>query len=141
MQRQCPQKIKICDPFSKFALPNGSIWASRLQIIAQFGRNEVLRFQEFGKIITVQTGRKSKEEKSPNRKSFANKCHRGLPNIHLLVDQVCGNRIFCGIVPGGKDFFPEEKPPGGVALLSPLLFGVLLALGYSIHHVVSSTAQ
>ena len=111
------------------------------KIIAQFGRNEVLRFQEFGKIITVQTGRKSKEQKSLIRTIFANKCHRGLPNIHLLVDQVCGNRIFCGIVPGGKDFFPEEKPPGGVALLSPLLFGVLLALGYSIHHVVSSTAQ
>lgn len=44
-------------------------------------------------------------------------------------------------MPGSEDLLPEEEPPRRVALLRPLLLGVLLALGHSIHHVVIATPQ
>ena len=59
----------------------------------------------------------------------------------LLVDEVGGHRVFGGVVPRAEDFFPEEESPGGVPLLGSLLFGILLALTDSVHHMVSSATK
>ena len=59
----------------------------------------------------------------------------------LLVDEVGGDGVFGGIVPGGKDLLAEEETPGRVALLRALLLGVLLALADGVHDVVAATAQ
>lgn len=50
----------------------------------------------------------------------------------LLVDQVGCHRVFGRVVPRAEDLFAEKQPPGGVALLSPLFFGVLFALKIQI---------
>lgn len=63
------------------------------------------------------------------------------PSHNLLVDQVCGYKVICWVVPGVEDLLPEEQPPGGVPLLGALFLGVLLALGDGIHDVVIAAAQ
>lgn len=44
-------------------------------------------------------------------------------------------------MPGREDLFAEEEPPGCIAILGPLLLGVLLTLGDGVHDVVTATAQ
>ena len=63
------------------------------------------------------------------------------PPDGLLVDEVGGDLVVPGVVPGREDLLPEEQPPGGVPLLGALLLGVLLALRHSVHHVVVPAAQ
>ena len=60
---------------------------------------------------------------------------------HLLVDEICSHRVLCGLMPWSKDLLPEEQPPWGIPLLGSLLLGILLTLGNSVHHMVSTTAQ
>lgn len=60
---------------------------------------------------------------------------------YLLVDEVGGNVVVGGVVPGGEDLLPEEQPPGGVSLLGALLLGILLTLRDGVHDVVAAAAQ
>ena len=60
---------------------------------------------------------------------------------HLLEDEVGSHLVFTGVMPWGKDLLAEKQPPGGIALLGTLLFGVLFTLGDGIHYMVPSTAQ
>lgn len=68
-----------------------------------------------------------------------------LPELHpsydLLVDEVCSYGVPSRVVPGCEDLLPEEQPPGGVTLLSALLFSILLTLRHSVHHVITAAAQ
>lgn len=68
-----------------------------------------------------------------------------LPKLHpsddLLVNEIGGHVVLTRIVPRGEDLLPEEEPPRRVALLCSLLFGILLTLRHSIHHMVIATPQ
>lgn len=68
-----------------------------------------------------------------------------LPKLHpshdLLVNEIGGHIVLVRVVPRSEDLLPEEEPPWRVALLRSLLFGVLLALRHSIHHMVIAAPQ
>lgn len=59
----------------------------------------------------------------------------------LLVDKVSGHAVLSRVVPWCEDLFPEEQPPGCIALLSPLLFSILFTLRHCIHHMVLPAAK
>lgn len=59
----------------------------------------------------------------------------------LLVNEIGGHIVLTRVVPRSEDLLPEEKPPRRVALLRSLLFGVLLALRHSVHHMVIAAPQ
>ncbi len=63
------------------------------------------------------------------------------PSDNLLVNEVCGDVVLRGVVPGVEDLLPEEQPPGGVPLLGALLLGILLTLGDGVHDMVATAAQ
>lgn len=58
----------------------------------------------------------------------------------LLVDEVGGDLVVGGAMPGRENLLPEEQPPGGVPLLGSLFLCILLALRHGVHHMVVPTA-
>lgn len=58
-----------------------------------------------------------------------------------MVNEIGSDLILGGLVPRRKNLLPKEQPPRRVPFLRPLLFGVLLALRYRIHHVIAAAAQ
>jgi len=63
------------------------------------------------------------------------------PSHNLLVDEVRCDSVGLRIVPRRKDLLAEEQSPRRIALRRSLLLGVLFTLRYSVHDVVTTTAQ